>query len=208
MTMNFPPCFSVLVFICRFLSVQPKYPVHMPHNFLVTGRPGSGKTTVVERVVEEVQNHDLRVGGVYSPEIREDGERAGFRIVDAASLEGSVMAHVDYDGPGVGKYGVDVEAVDELCGKAFRRAGERDVVVVDEVAPMEVVSKEFREGVRYALDSETPVLAAVHYSSTRGFVGEVKDRDDAEVHEVTGESRDELPEKLVEMVLEARDPSV
>lgn len=177
----------------------------MPHNFLVTGRPGSGKTTAVMKVMEEVRSHGLRVGGVHSPEIREDDKRVGFKIVDAASGEGRVMAHVDYGAPEVGKYGVDVEAADRVCREAFRGAEERDVVVVDEVAPMEVVSKEFREGVRRTLDSGTPVLASVHHSSTRGFVGELKTRSDLEVFEVTEESRDELPEKIVEVVLSTRD---
>jgi nucleoside-triphosphatase THEP1 len=60
---------------------------------LITGAPGIGKTTVIRRAPEGPKHKGLR--GFYTEEIREDGERRGFRLV---SFDGAtqVIAHVDF----------------------------------------------------------------------------------------------------------------
>lgn len=172
----------------------------MPNNLLVTGPPRSGKTTVVRRVVDRLEARGLRVGGLASPERREGGERVGFDIEDVMTGEARVLARVDRDeGPAVGKYRVAVDDVDAIAESALRRAAdEADVVVIDEIAPMEVASASFRRGVRRALDADRPVLAAVHRRSTSGFVGEVKRRDDVDLVEVTTANRNALPDELAD----------
>lgn len=107
-------------------------------------------------------------------------------------------------GPTGGKYRVDVNAVDRICEAAFQRArGDGDFVVNDEVALMEVLSEVPVRRVHSPLDAETPAVAALHYGSTEGIVGDVKARVDAETYEVTGDTRDDLPERPAEFVLEA-----
>ena len=181
----------------RFHKLAP-YRADVPNNALVTGPPRSGKTTAIERTVDRLEARGLTAGGLYCPELRSGGKRVGFEIRDILTGEADVLAHVDRtSGPSVGKYRVDMEAVDELCAGAFPRAfGEADVVVVDEIAPMQVYSDEFVEGVRRALDAEEPLLAAIQYGSESGFIGEVKSRGDADTFEVTEANRDELPERL------------
>ena len=152
----------------------------MPNNYLVTGPPRSGKTTVVQTLVDHLDERGYRAGGIFCPELREDGERVGFEIVDVMTGDSRVLAHVDRSaGPSVGKYRV----------------------VVDEIAPMEVHSGEFVRGVRRVLDADDPLVAAIHYRSATGFIGEVKDRDDVETFEVREETRERLPERLEEHVL-------
>jgi nucleoside-triphosphatase len=52
---------------------------HKRHVLLITGAPGIGKTTVIRRAAEGLKLEGLR--GFYTEEIREDGERRGFRLV-------------------------------------------------------------------------------------------------------------------------------
>jgi nucleoside-triphosphatase len=50
----------------------------MPGNrnvLLLTGRPGTGKTTIIRKIADEWRG---RVGGFYTGEIREQGQRLGF----------------------------------------------------------------------------------------------------------------------------------
>jgi nucleoside-triphosphatase len=168
-------------------------------NVLLTGSPGVGKTTAVEHLVELARKREATVRGVFSPEIRDDGERVGFRITDVSTGRSETMAHVDYDEPLVGRYGVDVSAVDKIAREAIV-AEDAALVVVDEVAPMQTHSDVFIERVRAVLDSEIPVVAVVQDERETGFVGSVKQRDDTTVVRVTKENRDEVPDQLAESV--------
>jgi nucleoside-triphosphatase len=175
----------------------------MPNNFLITGPPGSGKTSLVERVVSILRERGLRAGGIYCPEIREGGARVGFKIIDILTGEERILAHTDQPtGPQVSKYRVNVKNVDELSESAINRAlREADFLVIDEIAPMEVHSEGFRRAVIAALDSSKPVLAVVHQRTMTGFIGEVKKRGDVRIFEVTRSNREDLPGKLAEAIM-------
>jgi nucleoside-triphosphatase len=73
---------------------------------LLTGAPGIGKTTVIGRVAERLKGKKL--GGFYTEEIRDGGERRGFQLVGFDGTE-RVIAHIGFPKTHrVGKYGVDV----------------------------------------------------------------------------------------------------
>lgn len=173
-------------------------PTAMSTNHLVTGYPRSGKTTVIERTVDRLTDLDVCVGGFYSPELRVDGERVGFELVDTVTNERVTMAHVDWqDAPRVGKYSVAVEAVDEFAKRALpdARAG-ADLVVIDEIASMQLHSDVFVDELELTLDSDRPVLAAIQSNSSFEFVKDIKRRRDARLYRVTPETRESLPEQL------------
>lgn len=172
----------------------------MPRNYLITGPPRSGKTTVIQEVMDRLDARGYRAGGIYCPEVRSEGTRVGFDIVDVMTGESQTLAHVDLqNGPRVGKYRVNVDAVDTVCAAAFPRAvDEADFLVIDEIAPMEVYSDAFRQQVNRAFDTDKPLIAAIHYHTTDGFIGEVKDRNDTERFEVTADTRDTLPAMLTD----------
>lgn len=174
----------------------------MPNNFIITGPPGSGKTSVIERVMSVLRERGLRAGGMYCPEIREGGVRAGFKIIDIMTSEERILAHVNQrEGPQVSKYRVNVANVDEVSEKAIERAiREADFLVIDEIAPMETHSEGFKRAVLAALDSKKPVLAVVHQRTRTGFIGEVKVRDDIEIFDVTQGTRAELSGQLAKAV--------
>lgn len=144
----------------------------------------------------------LKAGGLYCPEIRERGERLGFRIVDLMTREERILAHVDQPtGPLVSKYRVNVASVDEMSEAAIGRAlHEADFIVIDEIAPMEVHSEGFKRAVLKALDSQKPVLAVIHQRTTTGFIGEVKRRPDVKLFEITPSNRARLSAQLAEMM--------
>ena len=79
---------------------------------LITGPPGCGKTTIVKKVAAAVP--EMRLGGFVTGEIRQAGRRVGFELSTFAG-DARLLAHVDIDSRDrVSRYGVDVEALDEI----------------------------------------------------------------------------------------------
>ena len=108
---------------------------------LLTGRPGVGKTTVIRELARRLEGR--RLAGFYTEEIRSAGRRVGFRAV---TLEGArtVISHVDIASrPRVGKYGVDVAAIDALAASILGLRPEIDLYLIDEIGKMECLSERF-----------------------------------------------------------------
>lgn len=174
----------------------------MPALF-VTGPPGSGKTTLVMRAAEELKRRGLKVGGMVSREVRRGGVRWGFEIVDLETGRTGVLASVDLpSGPSVGKYRVNLSDLEAVGVEAIDRAVERcDVVVVDEVGPMELYSERFKQAVRRALGSGKLVLGTVHFRAKGGLVDEIKRGRGVVLITLTTGSREEASRRLIEEAL-------
>ena len=167
----------------------------MKQKILLTGRPGCGKMTLVKRVAK---NLPQRAAGFYTEEIRDRGVRVGFRLVTLDGNEG-VLAHVDFTTPErVGKYRLDLSALEAVGVDAIRKAmqGER-LIVIDEIGPMEIRSAPFREAVVDALDSQLPVLATIFLRSLP-FTDAIKSRPNVVLIEISLNNRERLVSELSE----------
>ena len=168
----------------------------MPNNILVTGRPGSGKTTLVVKVVESLMSEGFKAAGFVTEEIRGGSHRSGFEVRDLRG-DTAVMAHVDYAGkPRVGRYGIDLEAFERVALKALdTREEEVDYIVIDEIGRMELASNTFRSILMELLDTPMPLLATVH-KARDPFTGAVLDREDVLAYDIGPGSRDSLQEVI------------
>lgn len=130
----------------------------------VTGQPGVGKTTLVLRVVERVS---LSCGGMVTQEIRKCGRRVGFSLRDLATGREGVLAHLHLaDGPPFGRYRLNFQDLEGIGVRAVERAiEEAELVVVDEVGPMELQSPRFICVVERALAEAQNLLLTVHRAS-------------------------------------------
>jgi len=165
---------------------------------LLTGRPGIGKTTVIRRVADALKGE--RIAGFYTEELRLRGERTGFRIV---TFEGSsrLMASVDIGAPHrVGKYGVDVSAVDAIAEATLAPRGAK-VFLVDEIGKMECFSIVFVEATRRLLATNRLIVASVAVKGG-GLIEEVKRLPGVVLREVTARNRDRLPSEVIQWVNE------
>lgn len=113
--------------------------------YLLTGRPGTGKTSLIKQAVAELEGE---AGGFYTEEIRSQGTRLGFKLITLDGRE-AILAHVNIHSPyRVSKYGVDVDSLDRVGVSALRQAAKQsDLIVVDEIGKMELFSANFRETV-------------------------------------------------------------
>jgi nucleoside-triphosphatase len=163
---------------------------------LLEGRPGVGKTTVVRRLAAELREAGVPVGGFVTRELRERGERRGFVAEELDGPE-ALIAHVGWSsGPAVGRYHVDVDALERIALPAMRHAQQQGgVILIDELGRMELASDAFVSAVLRLLDGDLPVVATVHARS-HPVTDPLKRREDVEVIEVSHENRDELAGRL------------
>jgi nucleoside-triphosphatase len=131
---------------------------------------------------------------MFSRGVRQGTARAGFEIVDVASTKVGWFAHVDQQGgPQVGKYHVNPGDLDSVGFNAINNAIERsDVVAIDEIGTMEVLSAKFKEATQKALESGKLVIAVVHQKAQDKLVANEKPRADTEVFTVTAQNREPL----------------
>ena len=163
----------------------------------MTGQPGSGKTALIKEALARTK---VNGGGFYTQEIRTGGMRQGFRI---ATLDGqeAILAHVDISSPlRVSKYKVDIGALDRVGISALRQAlNANDVIVVDEIGQIELLSPGFREVVTQAMLSGKKILGTVMLNH-HPFADEIKRHPQAEVLLVASDNRTEIMEKVLDWI--------
>lgn len=176
----------------------------MGHAVLLTGYPGVGKTTIIRELVGQLQGCP---GGFYTEEIREGRGRVGFRIVTLDGRE-AILAHAGIRGhPRVGKYGVDVKALERVGVKALREAiAHAEYVIVDEIGKMELFSSEFCAAVQEALDSPRPVIATI-MRGNHPATDAIKSHPRATLIEVTRDNRDQLAPHILELIKSLIEPA-
>ena len=127
--------------------------------YLLTGRPGMGKTSLIKQAVARMAG---KAGGFYTEEIRSQGVRQGFRLVTLAG-QTTILAHIDIHSQyRVSKYGVNIDSLDRVGVPALHEAAEQgDLVVIDEIGKMELFSANFRETVLQIIDSGKRVLGTI-----------------------------------------------
>lgn len=169
----------------------------MIKNFLLTGWPGVGKTTVIKKILDLLP---LSAGGFFTGEIRERGERKGFKITTLDGKEG-ILAHIDIKSPyRVSRYGVDIKALESLAVPAILKVIEKkDLVVIDEIGVMEMISGKFKEAVLAALDSPKIVLATIT-EKPHPFADKIKQREDVGLIKITQGNREEVVSKIVKQI--------
>lgn len=131
---------------------------------LLTGPPGSGKTTLTRRVVDVLRERGEVLAGFTTSEIRRGGRRTGFVVTGIGGLE-RTLATRGAGGPQIGGYGVDVAAFEEVALLEVENGLELgSTLVVDEIGKMELLSAPFRELVPRVFDAPR-VLATIPTAS-------------------------------------------
>jgi len=162
---------------------------------LITGKPGVGKTTLVQKAIERIRS--VSMAGFCTAEIRCRGSRLGFEL-QSLNGERRTLAHVEIDSRNrVGRYGVDTNGFEEFLEALDLLNPEVELIVIDEIGKMELFSNRFRDLVRNTLNSDKQVLASIALKGNE-FIREIKQRLDIHLLEVTHGNRDRLAEAIVE----------
>jgi nucleoside-triphosphatase len=174
----------------------------LKHIFFVTGSPGVGKTTILLETVEALEKKGYKIGGMLSKEAREHGVRVGFEIIDFETKKSGWLAHVRQPkGPQVGKYKVNLADLESIGAVAIRNAATNaQIVIIDEIGPMELHSSAFKDAVTEALESGKPVIGVIHERAKDSLINSIRKREDTLIIQVTHSNREEIHSLLIEKV--------
>ncbi len=160
----------------------------------ITGQPGVGKTTVC-RAVADLPGRST--GGMICSDITEEdsgGRRVGFELLDLQTGVKGVLAHISGDGPRVGKYHVNLHDLDRIGVSAILSAVATDLIVIDEIAPMELTSQRFIRAVEEALASDRDMLVVLHQRSAHPLAERI--RAEFDLITVTRDNRDVIVDEI------------
>lgn len=154
---------------------------------LLTGKPKSGKTTLLEKLLEDIKGKR----GMTAVEVLEDGKRIGFDLQDDSGRT-AILARTDRKtGIAVGRYYVDIPSLNIFIEPLFNLAPGQ-LLYIDEIGHMQLHSEKFQKLVRSYLNAPNDYLGTISYIYEHPFIDEVKNRSDILLCTITPENRDAM----------------
>ena len=168
----------------------------MNKGLFITGRAGIGKTTVFLETIRSLKSKGIEIGGFVSQEVRENGRRTGFEVIDLHSSRKAWLAKVgDKGGPRIGKYIVQLKDFENISIEALSYAmttKKVDLIAVDELGPMELYSNIFRSLIKKIFIGSKPFLVTLH----RRLINDSLIPKKVELVEVTISNRETLADTI------------
>ncbi len=173
----------------------------MPNNYLLTGQPRCGKSTLLERIVAEIpqkQGFLTKEMLSRSKEKFNVSQRTGFVVVGNGNPV-CTLAHVDFKTDfEVSKYYVDVQGFEWALPPFFQYAPEQ-LLYLDEIGQMQLFSPTFKKLVRNYLDAPNLFLGTLSAVYHDNFTKTLRRRSDVIILEITPSNREEMFHELYEI---------
>lgn len=165
------------------------------HLFL-QGKPGVGKTTILEKFINQSR---LKFQGFITKEVRDKQlqQRIGFNVVDIESGISVPLAsknQLNQHKHIVGKYVVHVEQFEKLFEISLNNI-HTEVIIIDEIGKMELYSALFQKKVQQLLNAISIIgtIPSYHLSFLNEYV---LSRNDVKIIQVTRKNQQEVMETL------------
>ncbi|PKU43277.1 cancer-related nucleoside-triphosphatase [Limosa lapponica baueri] len=187
----------------------------MSKHVFLTGPPGVGKTTLIQKATQALKSSGIPIDGFYTEEVREGGRRTGFDVVTLSGKRGP-LSRVSSDSSRreyrVGQYVVDLVSFEQLVLPMLRNVNpgsdaEKKICVIDEIGKMELFSQAFIQAVRQTLTgSGTMVLGTIPIPKGKplDLVEEIRSRKDVKVFNVSKENRNSILQDILAAVESCR----
>lgn len=136
---------------------------------LITGRPGVGKSTLIQKVIDGYAGPAF---WVVTAEIRDaQGARVGFRAENSSKQTETISHKTDIQSTAIiGQNAVDLDAIDKMFGRVLQEASNtKRLILIDEIGPIQLLSNTFANALADTFNraSQTDMIATIHYSDPR-----------------------------------------
>ncbi|OGS21368.1 MAG: hypothetical protein A3J83_05160 [Elusimicrobia bacterium RIFOXYA2_FULL_40_6] len=163
-------------------------------NIFITGKIGCGKTTLIKEVTLPILN---KIGGFYTEEISDsNNKRLGYKLKTFSGQEGIFASKELKSEHKLNKYGLEMNVIEGLGVKSVIDAlQDKEVIVIDEVGTMGIISQLFRETLVKCLSSEKKVLATIRFGS-QPYTDEISKMADTQLVLLNRENYPEIKKQI------------
>ncbi len=142
--------------------------------YIVTGTIGEGKTAWLAKLTGLLKEKGVSVGGILALRIVEEGTTTGYDVSDIATGNRTpFLRHTGNETMGVERFTVNdagYEAGNRALG--YEAIRDKDVIIVDEIGPLELKDLGWSEGLEGLLkETDAVLIIAVRKSLTEAVTG-------------------------------------
>ncbi|XP_052845984.1 LOW QUALITY PROTEIN: nucleoside-triphosphatase THEP1 [Drosophila gunungcola] len=175
---------------------------------IITGPPGVGKTTLVRKICSNLRDKGHILRGFYTEEVRSEGigQRIGFDVVTLDGKHGILSRENPIDKlrrPKVGKYSVFIQDFEDLTLPLLANKDSRpepELLVIDEVGKMELLSKRFESAVGDLLRKKRPLVVTIPEKSSLSLVEQIRKTSGSILYQVTKSNRNTLSTEITDLI--------
>ncbi|XP_017122373.1 nucleoside-triphosphatase THEP1 [Drosophila elegans] len=177
---------------------------------IITGPPGVGKTTLVRKICSNLRDKGHILRGFYTEEVRSEGsgfgQRIGFDVVTLDGKHGILSRENTTDKlrrPKVGKYSVFIQDFEDLTLPLLAKKDsgpEPELLVIDEVGKMELLSKRFESAVGELLRKKRPLVVTIPEKSSLILVEQLRKTSGSILYQVTKTNRNTLSTEIADLI--------
>lgn len=136
--------------------------------FIVTGSIGQGKTTFIQKIIENFQSKGIALGGIYSPRVMQGKTTVGYDIIDINTNERESFLRQDYTGNNlkIGRFNINLQGLQKGV-KAIKKSSNNNIqiIIIDEVGVLELENKGWAKNIEEIIrNSQNHVLLVIRDS--------------------------------------------
>tara|TARA_B100000029_G_scaffold230656_1_gene228140 strand:- start:62030 stop:62572 length:543 start_codon:yes stop_codon:yes gene_type:complete len=170
----------------------------------VTGRPGTGKTKVINTLHYRLLSNNISMGGVLTRDIKEHGKRTGIEIQNISTGISYEIANVNRKtGPRLQKFRINLENIDNYLIKELENSSSKaDLIIIDMIGPMELFSTKFCELTSKLLEQDKKILCAIQTKYNHPIIKEIKKMRNVKLYDLNEKHKVEVIDDIYNNIIE------